>query len=171
MDRANSIISEFLSLAKNKPVKLQESNLNTIIAAVLPLIRSDSLAKDMNVVFECDDLPLILIDEQEIRQLLLNLSRNGLEAMPPGGTLTIRTYEENDTVVLSIQDQGYGISDEILSKLGTPFVTTKEEGTGLGLAVCYSIAERHNAWIDVNSSEQGTNFRVYFPRALYAKLF
>lgn len=171
LDRANSIISEFLSLAKNKPVKLQESNLNTIIAAVLPLIRSDSLAKDMNVVFECDDLPLILIDEQEIRQLLLNLSRNGLEAMPPGGTLTIRTYEENDTVVLSIQDQGYGISDEILSKLGTPFVTTKEEGTGLGLAVCYSIAERHNAWIDVNSSEQGTNFRVYFPRALYAKLF
>ena len=74
----------------------------------------------------------------------------------------IRTFVENDKVVLSVEDEGNGISPEVLDKLGTPFTTTKSEGTGLGLAVCYSIAERHNAKIDIKTGLSGTTFYVRF---------
>jgi signal transduction histidine kinase len=82
--------------------------------------------------------------------------------MPPGGTLTIRTFSENNEIVLALQDQGSGIPQEILEKLGTPFFTTKETGTGLGLAVCYSIASRHNAVIRLETGSTGTTFYVRF---------
>jgi len=165
LDRANAIITEFLSLAKNKAVTLKEAALTEVVDVMLPLIRSNCLARDMDVVIEHHETSRVLLDEHEIRQLLLNFSRNALDAMSPGGILTIRTYQEYNDVVLSIQDQGSGIKEEIMDKLGTPFVTTKEDGTGLGLAVCYSIAERHNAVINVKTGPYGTNFMVRFPSA------
>ncbi len=93
-----------------------------------------------------------------MRQLILNFVRNGLEAMSPGGRLTIGTFVEDGQVVLFIQDQGAGIPPEVVQKLGTPFLTTKENGTGLGLPICYSIAHRHNAKIDVKTGDSGTYF-------------
>jgi signal transduction histidine kinase len=82
--------------------------------------------------------------------------------MKQGKELIIKTYMENDNIVLAIQDQGEGISDEVLEKLGTPFFTTKDNGTGLGLGVCYAIAARHNAKIDIETGPEGTTFYVYF---------
>jgi signal transduction histidine kinase len=82
---------------------------------------------------------MVLIDENEIRQLILNMTRNGLEAMSAHGVLTIGTTEEGNEIVLFIKDEGQGIPSDLLERIGTPFVT-KETGTGLGLAVCYSIA-------------------------------
>ncbi|MEW5899031.1 MAG: ATP-binding protein, partial [Bacillota bacterium] len=87
---------------------------------------------------------------------------NGLEAMPPGGTLTIKTFQEGEEVVLAVQDEGPGIEPDLLEKIGTPFFTTKDDGTGLGLAVCYSIAARHKAAITVETSPAGTTFFVRF---------
>jgi signal transduction histidine kinase len=95
-------------------------------------------------------------------QILLNLVRNGVEATPAGGTVTVRTDIVDGQVVLSVRDTGRGIPKDIIDKLGTPFVTTKENGTGLGLPVCYRIAERHNAKIEVATSAQGTTFSVKF---------
>ena len=107
-------------------------------------------------------VPNLQLNRNEIRQLILNLYRNGLEAMESGKTLTIRTYMENDDVVLAIEDQGSGIKPEVLEKLGTPFFSTKDNGTGLGLGVCYGIAARHNAKIDIETSSSGTTFFVRF---------
>ncbi len=101
-------------------------------------------------------------DEKEIRQLLINLVRNGLEAMEPGGNILISTYPEEGSVILSVRDEGKGIAPELLNKLGTPFFTTKESGTGLGLAVCYSIAARHQASIEPMSNSSGTIFMIRF---------
>lgn len=162
LDRANSIITEFLSLARDKIVELKARNLNTIIMAILPLIQANAMVKDQKVRVGLEQLPQLLLDEKEIRQLILNLARNGLEAMPPGGTLDIRTFREDDNIVLVVQDEGHGMNGEELEKLGTPFFTTKEQGTGLGLAVCYGIARRHNASIDVETSPAGTIFYVRF---------
>jgi signal transduction histidine kinase len=117
---------------------------------------------DKHVVFNLGVVQELLLDEKEIRQLILNLVRNGLEAMPVGKKLTISTYMEKGEVVLAVQDEGGGIGSEMLDKLGTPFFTTKEYGTGLGLAVCYSIAARHNAWIEVDTGPGGTTFYVRF---------
>jgi signal transduction histidine kinase len=108
----------------------------------------------------------LLLDENEIRQLLLNLVRNSIEAMPAGGNLVIRTFQEDSKVVLSVSDQGAGIPANILDKLGTPFITTKDTGTGLGLPICYQIAHRHNANIEINTSTEGTTFFVYFSSLL-----
>jgi PAS domain S-box-containing protein len=162
LDQANAIITEFLSLAKNKPSNLEKHNLNTLIQKIRPLIQSDSIKSKRTVHFHLGDIPYLLINEKEIRQLILNLVRNGLEATNQGGNVTISTYTQNNEVILAVQDDGCGIKPEELDKIGTPFFTTKDDGTGLGLAVCYNIANRHNADIEIDTSSYGTTFSVRF---------
>jgi PAS domain S-box-containing protein len=162
LDRANSIITEFLSLAKDTMVHLKKENINSIIEKILPLLDADAMVSDKSVQTKLENTPLLLLDEQKIRQLILNLARNGLESMTEGGVLTIHTYMEDEALVLSIMDQGKGIHPEILEDIWKPFVTTKENGTGLGLSICYSIANRHNAKIEVQSVSTGTTFLVKF---------
>lgn len=162
LDRANSIITEFLSLAKNKVVNLTFQDLNTILTNLSPLIQADAMQFDKYINLQLEEIPELPLDDKEIRQLILNLVRNGLEAMSSGGNLAIRTYIEGQEMVLSVQDQGKGIEPDILEKIGTPFFTTKDSGTGLGLAVCYGIAARHNAVINIKTSPKGTTFLVMF---------
>ncbi|MDR3561183.1 MAG: ATP-binding protein [Negativicutes bacterium] len=162
LDRANAIISEYLSLAKNKVVELKPGNLNHIVNALFPLLQADAFSIGHTVILETGNLPDIELDAKEIRQLVLNLFRNGLEAMQPGGTVTIKTYQGNSEVILAVCDTGTGVPKEVMDKLGTPFLTTKEKGTGLGLAVSYRIAQRHGAKINVKSSAKGTTFFVKF---------
>ncbi len=164
LDRANAIITEYLALARNKPIDQSPQRLNDIVTSLVPLLEADALLQGKWLIAElADDLPQLRLDVQEIRQLILNLVRNGLEAMLSGGRLTIGTALEGDLVVLFVRDEGTGIPEEVRAKLGTPFLTTKDNGTGLGLAICYSIAHRHNAEIAVNTSEAGTTFSVKFP--------
>jgi len=162
LDRANQIISEFLSLAKNKTVNLEACNLKLIIEALSPLIAVDAIKQDKHLVLDLKEIPDLLLDEKEIRQLIFNLVLNGLEAMTAGKTITIKTYAKGDDVFLEVADQGSGIKPEIMDKIDTPFFTTKENGTGLGLPVCHSIAMRHNATIDVKTSSKGTSFTICF---------
>lgn len=163
LDRCNEIITEFLSLAKDKSVDLSLKYLDLVIKSLYPMIKSDANHREINVKLELNKPPAPLIDENEIRQLILNMARNGLEAMSPGGTLTIGTGVEDGCIILFVRDEGRGFNPEVLDKIGTPFLTTKEDGTGLGLAVCYSIAARHKARIDVETTSQGTCFTVRFP--------
>lgn len=162
IDRANAIIREYLSLSREKLVILKQCSLNTIIEALFPLIQADATFSKVCVNLDLISIPELQLDENEIRQLLLNLVRNGIEAMPKGGDLNIRTFMEVNQVVLSVTDQGGGIPSHVLDKLGTPFVTTKDTGTGLGLPICYQIAHRHNATIKINTHFEGTTFFVYF---------
>ena len=162
LDRANDIITEFLNLAKNKVNDKRLHCLNLIIESLFPLIQAEALLSDKHVRLELTECPPLYVDEKEIRQMILNLALNGLEAMTSGGRLTIKTYAEDKAIVLEIIDQGCGIKPEFLHKIGTPFFTTKEKGTGLGLAICYSVADRHNAVIDVKTDDKGTVFYVRF---------
>ncbi|WP_157998480.1 ATP-binding protein [Desulfosporosinus sp. OT] len=162
LDRANGIISEFLSIAKTKTELYTVVKLNNLVHSLYPLILADATNQDKKVVLETEQVTELTMNEREIRQLILNLTRNGFEAMPSRGVLKIMTYMEANNIVLAVQDQGTGISKDIIERLGTPFLTTKERGTGLGLATCYNIAERHNAKIDVESSSSGTTFFIRF---------
>ena len=162
LDRANSIITEFLSLARNRPCELEMNNLNQIIEEIYPLLQADALNSDKNLLLELTVVPDLFLNKKEIRQLILNFVKNGLEAMSPGGNLLIKTFVTEEQVVLAISDEGTGIDSAVLDKLGTPFLTTKEKGTGLGLATCYNIAERNNGKIDVETSPLGTTFYVRF---------
>lgn len=162
LDRANEIIGSFLSMASNKNLELRLQNISEMVAILHPLILSDALRADKNVCLELASDEQVEVDHNEIRQLILNLARNGLEAMPPKGTLTIGTYRDGMEVVLFVKDQGPGLPPSIIDSLGTPFLTTKESGTGLGLAVCYSIAARHKASLELITGPEGTTFYVRF---------
>jgi len=163
IDRSNAIISEFISLAHDKYVHLEPHDLNRVLINMLPALKSAAALQDKYIEIDVDNLPYILMDENEILQLIRNLAQNGLEAMPPGGTLRIATMIQGTDVVLAVQDEGSGMSDEVRDKLGTPFFTTKDDRTGLGMAVCYGIARRHNALIDCKSDMAGTTVQVVFP--------
>lgn len=163
LDRANEIITEYLGMAKDKLVELKLHSLDLIINYIYPIIKSDANNREIKVNLELSNPPDILVDEREIRQLILNMVRNGMESMTPPGILTIGTRMEGEEITLFIKDQGHGIAPEIQNKLGTPFLTTKDSGTGLGLAVCYSIAVRHDAIIDYETGLSGTTFYIRFP--------
>jgi len=165
LDRTNAIITEFLSLAKNKTVNLKASNLNAILEAIAPLIQANANLSNMSLNLKLQEIPNVLIDDKEIRQLILNLVRNALDAMTANGVVTISTCHAQDSVILTIKDQGQGIEPKILENIGMPFLTTRDSGTGLGLAVCYSIAARHNAKISVQTGSAGTEFAIQFPVA------
>jgi len=162
LDRANSILTEFLSLARNNETVLKLQDLNPIIEQIYPLLKAEAMLEEKQVVFSPGDPAQIELDEKEVRQLVINLAKNGLEAMDPGGRLTIATGLSEGRVVLTVQDQGSGIDPSIVEMLGTPFVTTKEKGTGLGFAVCYQIVENHGAEMDINTGPGGTCISVSF---------
>ncbi|MEI2314411.1 GAF domain-containing sensor histidine kinase [Bacillus paramobilis] len=163
LDRANSIITEFLSMGNTRKSDLQMLDLNSIIRDIIPLIKIDTHNQNKYIQVNTSDIPELLLNRNEIRQLLINLYRNGLEAMDTEKVLTISTYKEDrDCVVLAVHDQGNGIRPEVLEKLGTPFYTTKDNGTGLGLGICYAIAARHNAKIEIQTGSEGTTFFVKF---------
>ncbi|MDR3587823.1 MAG: ATP-binding protein [Desulfosporosinus sp.] len=164
LDRTNSIITDFLSLAKNKPTVLKRQCLNKLLANLFPLLLADAYSQGKKCIFEPGNLTDLDLDTNEITQMVLNFVHNGLEAMPLEGCLTISTFMEGENITLSFKDEGMGINPEHISKLGTPFFTTKEAGTGLGLPLCYSIANRHNALIDVKTGPNGTTFLVRFIR-------
>lgn len=165
LDRANSIITEFLSLAKNRLINLKSNNLNRTIEGLYPLIYAAALLEGKEIFLElAPDILSVLADENEIRQLILNLTRNAIEAVSKGGKVTISTRLDGKYVVLAVKDTGGGISAEIYEKLGMPFLTTKENGTGLGLAVCYRIVQRHNARMEVITGAGGTTFCVRFSK-------
>jgi two-component system, sporulation sensor kinase E len=162
LNRANSIITEFLNLAKNKVSHKKPQYLNAIIESLYPLIQAEALLTNKSISLQLAECPELYLDEKEISQLILNLSLNGLEAMDSGGKLMIYTYTEDQSVLLEVQDQGCGIKPDLHKLIGTPFFTTKDTGTGLGLAICYSVAERHNAVIDLKTSKKGTTFFIRF---------
>lgn len=165
LDRANSIIDDFLSLAQNRISDKEKVFLHHIIEEMTPLLWADANLRGQSVELKLSpSLHMLELNVREIKQLILNLGRNAMEAMDPKGVLTLETRNTPDRVELTIRDTGAGISESQIEKLFVPFFTTKSQGTGLGLSLCLSIVERHNGTIKVESVEgEGTEFTVSFP--------
>ncbi|MFD0589865.1 nitrogen regulation protein NR(II) [Paenibacillus sp. GCM10027627] len=164
LDRANLIISDFLSLAQNRELKMEAASLNNSINDLVPLLSADANLRGQSLEVElCKELPDMMLNDREVKQMLLNLARNGMEAMEEKGVLRIKTAYEDGEISVHISDEGVGITQEKMKHLFEPFFTTKTRGTGLGLPLCLSIAERHHGRIDVQSKEgEGTTFVVTF---------
>ena len=163
LNRANQIISEFLSLSRTKPTNLELHDINDIIKSVLPLIEAQALGEDKIIEVELKSVTKTMLDEGEIKQVILNLVKNGLEATRTKGRVKLITENDHESINLIVCDQGQGIALELQEKIGLPFFTTKKNGTGLGLSMSLSILERHNAKMDFSSSEYGTTFFINFP--------
>lgn len=164
LDRANLIISDFLSLAQNRELKMEKASLHATISDLVPLLNADANLRGQTLEIDlCDGLPDMYLNDREMKQLLLNLARNGMEAMEDKGMLRIYTNCSEEEISVSIADEGVGIPKDKLDHLFEPFYTTKTRGTGLGLPLCLSIAERHNGRIDIETREGGgTTFIVTF---------
>ncbi|USB33817.1 ATP-binding protein [Paenibacillus sp. YPG26] len=164
LDRANSIISDFLSLAQTRSVNKEDCHLHDIIQELSPLLWADANLRGQSIELKlAEQLPRLKLNTKEIKQVILNLSRNAMEAMEEKGQLTLETRSTPGGVELLVTDTGPGIPPAKQEKLFQPFFTTKSQGTGLGLALCLSIIERHHGKISVKSEEgTGTTFSVLF---------
>lgn len=164
LGRVETIITDFLSLAGNKTSALKRQDLNDIIRELQPLMAAD--AAEHGVALQVELSPKsasLLLDEKEIKQLILNLVRNGTEATAGKGTINIITQVKKKTIELMVTDGGVGIPPELINKIFNPFFTTKQHGTGLGLSVCAGIVKRHGGSLEVKSvPNQGTSFIVRF---------
>ncbi|HWR08259.1 ATP-binding protein, partial [Sporomusa sp.] len=168
LDRANSIIEDFLSLARSRTVNKELCSLNEIISSLQPLLYADAVKDGIVVELELEaELPNLQLHKKEIKQLVLNLYRNAAEAISSisaNGRIIIRTTHINESICLEAEDNGCGIPEDSLKKVMEPFYTTKGNGTGLGLAICLSIAGQHNAALTIDSTVgAGTTVRVKFP--------
>ncbi|NWL89680.1 MULTISPECIES: two-component system sensor histidine kinase NtrB [unclassified Paenibacillus] len=165
LDRANGIINDFLSLAQNRVVKMEMYRLDEIISELTPLLWADANLRGQSIEVRLDEnAPLLMLNHKEIKQLILNLGRNAMEAMGEKGKLTLEMKLQPEGVELYVTDTGPGIPPAQKERLFEPFFTTKSKGTGLGLSLCLSIMERHGGRIHVESEEGlGTTFIVFFP--------
>lgn len=169
-DRLNDVVSQFLDYARPFELRLAEGDINPVVVRALALVRAQGLPDGLTLVEELGTaLPSVQLDAVRASQVVLNLLQNALQAMPNGGTLTVRSRVGRDrngtrNVEIHVADTGAGIADEVMEQLFVPFFTTKQDGTGLGLAICQRIVQAHGGEIDVWSVPgQGTSFVVRLP--------
>lgn len=166
-NRIEGIIKEFLSLAKPQESQLNPVNINILLKEVETLISSEAYLKNVEFFIEIDpNIPTIMCDANQIKQVLLNLCKNSMEAMAltRKGLIKITVQIENGDLCINVIDNGVGISEDRLKRLGEPFYSNKEKGTGLGLMLCFRIIRQHNGSITFKSKEnEGTTSQVRIP--------
>ncbi len=165
--RCKTIIQDLLEFSRPSEPKAFLTNINKVVVKVLHLLDNEFRLRHIRLEIDLSKLlPEILIDENQIEQILVNLLLNAIQAIEDQGRVTVRTYVTPDrkNVAMEVADTGCGISPENMSKIFEPFFSTKPKGTGLGLAVTYSIVEKHGGKIYAFSEpKQGTRFIVEFP--------
>ncbi len=165
--RCRKIVKGLLDFARQTKPQKQPLNLNTVANDVLALVRNQASFQNITIETKLDpDLPTVLADADQMRQVVLNIILNAADVMPQGGTLRIRSSFEpqSNRVILQISDTGPGVPPEIQDRLFEPFFTTKKTGTGLGLAIAYGIMERHKGELKLESTPgHGATVSVILP--------
>ncbi len=166
IDRVTSLTDEYLQFSRLPDSHPLEGNVNSLIRELLALLDSELSQKEIVVETNGLDRPCTVpFDRAQLRRVLLNIVRNAIESMTKGGKLKIWTEENNEFVVIVIQDSGVGIPTELVGNIFNPFFTTKDFGTGLGLAVSQQIVQEHRGHIRCESKvDEGTVFRISLPR-------
>ncbi|MEH6922200.1 CheR family methyltransferase [Bacillus altitudinis] len=165
-NRLESIINEFLVLSRSKSVKFEPVNVNLLLEEVIMVVESQAVLKGVSIQKNlAPSLPHIQGIPNELKQVFLNILKNGIEAMDGvTGVIQVTSLLKNDQMMLIFEDQGKGIPEDEIGKLGEPFYTTKEKGTGLGLMMTIKIIESHGGTIRFESkSFEGTRVIITFP--------
>ncbi|MCW5888943.1 MAG: GAF domain-containing protein [bacterium] len=173
LKRVTDLISDLLALGKSKTAERRPIELATTLEPVLRLMESTARKRQVEVIARLPpDLPLVLADSDQMKQIVLNLLLNAIEVSPPGSAVQFDVHLATpSTVVLEVRDQGPGIPPEHLETIFEPFFTTKESGTGLGLPLVHQMVTEHGGEIDVESHVgRGSAFRITFPLAAHLVL-
>jgi two-component system, sporulation sensor kinase B len=166
LNRAESIVSDYLSFAKPQSENMVYSNLEKETEYTKNLIFPYASMHNVEVQFSFNNSLCKRYDRNQIQQCLINLLKNGIEAMKEccGGTLSIDISENKKNILIRIQDTGIGMTKEEITRLGKPYFSTKEEGTGLGMLMVYSTINKVDGKIDVESEKgKGTTFLISIP--------
>jgi len=163
--RMNSIITDFLNFARPREPDPAACRIDDIIQKNLDFLSPEIEEKGYTVQTACEqDMPEALADADMLYQAFLNLFINAMQAMPEGGNIQVDIGYSENTVVVSIADEGNGIDDELIEKIWDPFVTTKDRGTGLGLGIVKNIIEQHGGSIRMQNREpQGARAVIELP--------
>lgn len=163
--RIELITGELLMLSKPQSIDFQPKEMSVILDHVATLLETQAIMRDVQIVRKLGSSPMtVSCDENQIKQVFINILKNSIEAMPEGGTVTIEAEEEDGFVRVVVRDEGVGIPEDKIRMLGQPFFTTKEKGTGLGLMISYNIVENHGGRIEVFSRPgEGTEFHITLP--------
>ena len=167
IERLDKLVGEFLRFARPSKLAFLPADLNEIVKSVIALVENQAVSQ--SVVVEQDlqkNLPPIPVDAEQIKQVLLNLAINSLQAMADGGSLTFRTFENEEHCVVEIIDTGVGIDNQVLSKIFDPFFTTKEKGVGLGLSIAHKIVAQHGGKLGATAHDNKTSFSLQLPKKI-----
>ena len=167
--RANQILVDFLQLARPRPIVVRNASLFRCVEDVIISLEPKAHAKGVSLTLKSSldkDYALAMLDESQMKQVLINIVQNAIEASDPGNCVEVgvnQTLEQHELYV-EICDHGAGIKPEEMQRLGVPFFSTKDGGTGLGLSISYAIIEAHKGRVEVDSKVgQGTTFRICLP--------
>ncbi|MDO5483815.1 MAG: two-component system sensor histidine kinase ZraS [Desulfovibrionaceae bacterium] len=170
VDRLNRVITDLIGLSRPSDVKLRLICLENVAAHVLRLMGQDADQKGVELCFRTSRrVPKVMVDSERMRQVLLNLCINALDAMPEGGRLTLAVAGGKQRVSLMVRDTGTGIPPDAMPHIFDPYYTTKGHGTGLGLPIAHKIVEAHKGTLSVYSRLAGpdcpgeTIFRIWLP--------
>jgi two-component system, sporulation sensor kinase E len=166
IDRINELVNEFLLLGKRKNVSYDLVDVSLVLKEIMPIIHSEATLHGVTVQqLPASGMPQIIADRELLKQVFLNIGKNGIEAMNEGGILTIqvRADQQEGKLHVDIHDTGPGIPNFVVDKIFDPFFTTKQSGTGLGLSVCQRIIHDMGGLIRVSCKGFGTTFTVSIP--------
>ncbi len=166
LDRAQSIISDYLSLAKPKEKVNEPVLVYHVMDKVRHTVQAYALMNNVSVFLDVPTHLKVKADDKELTQVLLNLAKNGIEAMEHGGSLFLTGSQKESHVILKVKDTGCGMTNEQVKRLGTAYYSTKEKGTGLGLMITYNLIRSWGGQVTVNSKvDIGTEFIIQLPAA------
>ncbi|PJN86934.1 ATP-binding protein [Bacillus sp. mrc49] len=165
INRIEQVLNELLMLSKPSGAVFLEKDLKKSCNHVVTLLETNAVLNNIQIQKNYDAEPIFMrFDENQIKQVLINIIKNSIESMPNGGNIFLSIYEKNGEVFVSILDEGEGIPENSLQKVGEPFFTTKSSGTGLGLSVCFKIIEKHGGKVFITSElKKGTKIVCVFP--------
>lgn len=164
MDRANNVISDYLSFAKPILQKPEKLNVKEQIIHVLDMIKPIAYKQKISLQIELEKNIFVMGETSKFQQILINLMKNSMEAMPNGGVLSVQMNRCRKRIYINISDTGIGMSQDEVRRLGEPYFSTKDKGTGLGMMVVYSLIRAMKGTINIRSNKGvGTRFSIQLP--------
>lgn len=166
IDRIDTTVEQLLTLARDKLTVLTQVNVGTLLERLVPLMRAQAEEQQIALSFAYDPcLPLVWADENQLKQVLVNIIKNALEAISDKGHVQVEVAQTDENhLTIQITDDGDGMAKDVIARMGQPFFTTKDKGTGLGLMMCHQIVKEHGGQLGISSREGlGTTVRVVLP--------
>jgi two-component system sensor histidine kinase HydH len=163
--RLEELTTDLLAFARSDQLPVDTIQISEFIEQTIEMVRTEAEQSRIAIVSDYAQELETCGNRDRLSQVLLNVTMNGLQAMPDGGTLSISARKSDSGISIEVRDTGHGISADVMQKVFEPFFTTKARGTGLGLALCKKVIEEHNGTICIDSSDAGTTVAIVLPVA------